>query len=99
MNDMSGALTCLECRQPIPGGRSLVCSARCGAVINLVQYGRDIRRGSLEWDQDRLNRLRRQAEVRGYFPTEGVWTKALERDGRCCRYPGCGREEIGRAHV
>ena len=94
MNDMSGALTCLECGQPIPGNRSLVCSARCGAVINLVQYGRTARRGGLDWpDQDRLNRLRRQAEVSGHFPTWRVWNQLRERDGECCRYPGCGRRD------
>lgn len=95
MSEMSGALACLECGQPIPGNRSLVCSARCFAVINLVQYGRtNIRAGSTERpDQHRLNRLRRQADVRGHFPTWGVCTKVLERDRKSCQYPGCGRRD------
>jgi hypothetical protein len=95
MSERSDVLACLECGEAIPGNRSLVCAARCGAVINLVQYGRtNIRAGSKEGpDQDQLNRLRRKAEVRGHFPTWGVWTKVLERDRECCQYRRCDRRD------
>jgi predicted nucleic acid-binding Zn ribbon protein len=90
MNEKKHALACIECGEPIPGSASWVCSPRCSAVMNLVQYGRTSRDGSLVWpDKDRLKRLGAQAGVIGHFPTWNAWVDLKDRDKERCQYEKC----------
>jgi hypothetical protein len=95
MTEDDGALTCLECGQPITDGVGLVCLPRCAAVIRLVRYGRTHGDRSLDADDaDRLNRLRREAEVLGHFPSSDAITGARQRDRRHCQFQGCSEREV-----
>lgn len=90
------SLACIECGQPIATAGRWLCSARCGAVMALVRYGRRSQLDDLSpMEDDRLARYRRAADIVGRFPTELARKKVLDRDAHRCTLCGAtGANEV-----